>query len=58
MTFLASESFIVRTVSRVKMPSGSIVTCDEYGIDGLSWVLKVLSVPVCEDTGSVSVNGT
>lgn len=40
------------------MPSGSIVTCDEYGIDGLTWTLELFFVPVCEDTGSGSTKVT
>lgn len=43
-----------------RMLPGSILPCDEYGIDGLSltWALEVLFVPVCEITGSGSVEGT
>lgn len=40
------------------MPSGSIVTCDEYGIDGLTWVLEVFFMPLREVPGSGSVEGT
>lgn len=56
--FLVRESFIVKTVVRLRMPSGPAMTCDEYGIDGLTWVLKELFVRLCKVTGSGSVKGT
>lgn len=34
------------------------MTCDEYELDSLTWVLKVFLVSVCEDTGFRSVKGT
>lgn len=39
------------------MPFQSIVTSDEYGIDGLTLVLEVFFGPVCKVTGSGSVEG-
>lgn len=55
-----SSEGIIRSLNsfQVRMPSGSIVICDEYGIDGLTWVLEVFFVPVCEYTGSGFVEGT
>lgn len=37
------------------MSPESIVTSDEYGIDGLTKVLEVFLLPACHVTGSGSV---